>query len=227
MDEAVRSSVIPMAMKLQRLGDEAVLVATTPSPEVRSMLRKGGWSELENHQRLILPGFPGLRRLFLRGNPAGSGSLRLTFEVDEVKSIAPQKVRAGVLWRDTTPEFLRWYLASPARRHHFAGLVDGDGRLSAHVIVAPAAVRKMAAWEVVDISSGSADGEGSVTGLVEALLATLPRRPWLILNRLGTEWRGVRPLKVGRPKPTLFHRSPVNLAVKEKRWQMAEGDLGL
>lgn len=229
MDPSVRSSAIAMAMHLQRSGEKAVLLATTPSLEVRSMLRKGGWVEHPHHERLVLPALPLVRRCFMRPGRAEGNAFRLTWGVQEVAEVAERPLPAGILHRETSVEFLRWYLDSPAREHHFAGWIDSGGTLVAHVIVAPATIRRQGAWEVVD--ARSSDAACPVLGLVEALLGRLPIRPWLILNRLGggvdSEWPTVRPLRVSQPEPTLFFRAPAFLDVAGKVWQMAEGDLGL
>lgn len=225
MAPEVRSSVIAMALCLQRLGEKVVLLTTTPSPEVRLMLEKGGWSVAEDHQRIVVPALRHLRTFFLRGQDDPPEGCRFVTHLDDVHSLKAPELPPDTLSREVSLEHLRWYLGSPAREHHLGAWVDREGVLQAWVVVASSQVRGQPAWEVVE-----SVGNG-VEALTNACLDQLPSRHWLVLNRLSqgraAEWKRVLPLKVGHPALSLFHRAPSTLGAHAKHWQMAEGDLGL
>ena len=230
MDANCRADCIRMAMKFQRLGGDAVLIATTPSPEVRALLGKGGWTPNAAHERWIVPGWPLLRRFFLRAISTEPPGCRFTTDLAAVSQIRRSEPAVGVLGRARSLKILHWYVASPAREHHFAGWVDEKGVLSGYVIVASALVRGGRAWEVVESGPEGFDGR-DLAGLVARLLDELPPRRWLVLNRLGNplepEWEGVRPVHRSSPERTLYFRTPSDMPATAKTWQMTEGDLGL
>jgi hypothetical protein len=163
----------------------------------------------------------------------------VTHEVDEVRRLARAFATGGGIEKWITPAYLRWYAASPAREHRFAGVIDADGCLSTYVMMARTPVQGfLKGWSVVDWFTTEPHDEelrvllSQVLGQPEAfgLCSGAWSRPWLLrLTAVEGDSCGFGVTGWWRSAVTLnhLHRAPLSWGQPPKRWVLAEGDLGL
>ena len=227
VDEEHRQAALPMGLQLNRQGGGAILIDTTPSPAVQKLLQRWGWEERRQIQRRFL------LRFAIRGQqfqlPA---HMRIISDPNEVRMLAATPQCTDIR-RHVTPEYLRWYVGSRWREHHFLGMVDAEGALWAYVIVTPHTIRGVPAWSVVDWHSVRDD---SIE--LGALVARLARRgvgtkgrwwPLVIVTNFPEDdpWQGLPHFHRRSGQACHFHSLPPTYKGQPKRSVLAEGDWGL
>ena len=237
-DGASREAAL-LGRRLQQAGDEVLLVATTGRLDFQEHLLRAGWQMGEAGCRRFIPfGAWGKRWLKVNGAALATGR-RVTGQVDDVRELRRACQSASGIEKWVTPGYLRWYAASPAREHRFAGVVDEAGTLTSYVMVARTPLLGVVdAWSVVDWFTTEAGDEE--LRLLLAEVVTRPGEfglcadgwtgPWLL--RLTTvngdaSLSCVRGWWSSPVRLNHMHRAPASLAGLGKRWVLAEGDLGL
>jgi hypothetical protein len=221
IDEGHRHAALAMIAQYQSHGDQCLLIDTTPSAEVRALLRRKRWSEHVKVTRKFL--LPPLAR---RQLPPESGGLhsgrRIIWNPAEARGVA-QHVTSRPVQKHVTAAALGWYCASPLRRHDFAGVVDSDGRLTSYLIHTPQRVRGVPAATVVDWFTVRPDPSE-----VHFLAASL-RRPLVSVMQFEGQncWGGLPCLHEREVEISHFHRLPQHLEGLPRRLVLAEGDAGL
>ena len=238
VDPGYREAALVLGRRLQQMVGRILIVSTTGRREFQGRLVKRGWVLNTDAVRQFVPCGRAARWLLGSGKPLGE-SLRITGEVDDVRSIQGAAHESKGIEKCLTPEYLRWYRNSPAREHRFAGVVDAEGRLSSFLMLAPSPLAGMLnVWAVVDWFTAAADNE-ELRGLLAAVAEKPERaglcgprrtRPFLLrLTAMADDetWRGVRGLWRAPVTLNHFHCPPEPLRLLPKRCVLAEGDLGL
>ncbi len=230
VEEAHRNASLPMLMKLRRLAECTLMADTTPTPEVQSMLQKIGWTPAKDITRHFVP--LGLFALPFRGKwPGLASGKKLTRDPSEVRSIAANFQRPDRIEKWITPEYLRWFAASPMRRHEFIGVLDASSCLSSYLFLTPKKIRSIPGWMEVDHFTTCDDYSE-----IYALIGEIVRKP----SRLGSErllslasfpgddsWDGA-PILHRRPEQVAHHFSiPEAIKALQKHSVLAEGDWGI
>ncbi len=235
VEEDYRNAALPMGMMLQRQGRAVTMVDTTPSPEVQKLLAHWGWTAHRDVQHsLLMRGVPGdmLANVMSFVAPVLGQTLKIVTDVGRVSSIRPARPRQ-CLQKHVTPEYLRWYLASPMREHHFLGVVGPGGMLSSYVVLCQRVIKGLAAWAVVDWFT-TCKTNVELRALVTWLLTKSPveESPWAPFISLTSfpgddVWQGL-PLAYTREEKVCHHHwLPATLKGMPLRPVLAEGDWGL
>ena len=238
-DGSNREGAMLLGRRLQRVGDEVLLVSTTGRLDFQEHMVRTGWQLGQPGHRSFIPFGRWGKRWLNAGASALAAGRRVTAAVDEVRHLrrACQSGRGIEKW--VTPESLRWYAASPAREHRFFGVVDGEGELTSYVMLARTPVLGLLdGWSMEDWFTTEESGEELRVLLAEVvgqprefgLCADGWMGPWLLrLTTVNgdaslssvTGWLRA-PVRLNH-----LHRVPAALAGLPKRWVLAEGDLGL
>ncbi|MDZ4401624.1 hypothetical protein [Prosthecobacter sp.] len=231
VDEAHRNASLPMLMKFRRMAAETLTADTTPTPKVQALLQRSGWSCLTDIQRRFVP--LGLIQKILqhRSWPLLPSGRRISRDPSEVQRIAASCMSSAGIEKWITPEYLRWFAASPMRRHEFIGVIDASDCLSSYIFITPKRIRGLPAWMEIDHFSVSSDSEE-----LHALVGEIVRNPSLLGNeRLlslaafpgDTSW-DVTPVLHQRTEHVCHcFAIPEALETLPKRTVLAEGDWGL
>lgn len=230
VEEAHRNASLPMLMKLRRLAATTLMADTTPTAEVQVMLQKSGWTPATDITRRFVP--LGLLGLPWRARwPRLAQGRKITRDPGEVKSIAASFQRADRIEKWITPEYLRWFAASPQRRHAFLGVIDAAGCLTSYLFVTPKSIRGIPAWMEIDhFTTGEDFSE------LHALVGELVRNPALLgRERLlslasfpGDAAWDIAPVLHQRPEHVTHHFAiPETFKTLPKHSVLAEGDWGL
>jgi hypothetical protein len=230
-----RHAVVPMGMKIQREGVTCVLVDTTPSPEVQQLLARWGWlARREMTRRLVPRGCIGSALAALTDThpaPLVAG-MEIITDVRRISAVHPARPR-GQLQKHITPDYLRWYMTSPMRKHHFIGAVDQFGMVTSYLTVAPKPLRRVPTWYVKDwFTTRETDAE--LQSLVGWLMKNSPAekgRHWPLIS-LPTffpddPWHGLPFLYSREENLCHCHSLPTPLKNHPFRHVIAEGDWGL
>lgn len=238
VDSRYREASLMLGRRLQHMEGRVLIVSTTGRRDFQDRLVRRGWVLNREAVRQFVPcGW--LARWVAGRAPLLTGGRRITSEVDDVRSLLKGCQTGSGIEKWITPEYLRWYRQSPAREHRFAGVIDGEGRLSSFVMVAPApALGVVNAWTVVDWFTTESTPE-ELQGLLAAVAAKpelvgLCRSRWarpsfIRLTALADDavWAGVRGLWRAPVALNHFHLAPEPQRMLRKRCVLAEGDLGL
>ncbi len=233
--ESHRHAAVPMGLMLQRMGRAAVLVDTTPSPEVQHLLTRWVWSTCTDmRRRLILRGKFGLIQAIVTDTqpaPLATG-LEIITDVRRVSAVHPSRPRRQVQ-KHITPDYLRWYMTSPMREHHFIGAVDASGMLSSYLTVAPKKLRGVPTWYVKDWFTVR-ENDAELQTLIGWLMQNSPadKGAWWPLISLPTflpddPWLGLPILYSREERLCHSHKLPPALDGLPIRRVLAEGDWGL
>lgn len=230
-----RNAALAMGMMLQRQSRSALLVDTTPSPEVQALLHRWGWiSRHQIRRSLIIRGISLARLAGLMNSdllPLTNGR-EITTDLHRVQSIdsaRPQKL----LQKHVTPDYLRWYAASPMREHHFIGIVDAQGQLSSYLMLTPKSVKGVSSWKVMDWFT-TQETNRELLAMVGHLIGKTPADygnwwPFISLAAFLPEdpWTGVSNAYEREEAVNHFYCLPPEFKGQEIRSVMAEGDWGL
>ncbi len=237
VDAEHRNGSMPMLMKMRTLGRTVPLLDTSPRKEVQVMLEKLGFQSVRERSGHVFVLGPLLGRIFGRGRrfPDLVPGRRIVTDPAQVTAIAKPFMSADRLENWTTPEFLRWRIASPLLKLHFIGAVDAAGVLSSYLILAEHVLKGQPAWLMVDWFTTASEGIDEVL----ALIGELSRHPAL----LGGKTRRVLEAAVFEPErqawttaPSLmtlvrpasyYYHTPPSLAECAKRCVLADGDFGM
>jgi hypothetical protein len=233
--EGHRHAALAMGMMLQRQSRSALLVDTTPSPEVQALLHRWGWiSRTRIRRSLVIRGAPlaclaGLMNSDLL--PLGNG-LEITTNLHRVKSIGSARSQK-TLQKHITPDYLRWYAASPMREHHFIGIVDAQGLLSSYMMLTPKSVKGVPSWKIMDWFT-TQETNRELLAMIGHLIGKSPAAhgKWWPLISLAAflpedPWSGVSQAYQREETVNHFYCLPPDLKGQEIRSVMAEGDWGL
>jgi len=230
VEEAHRNASLPMLMKLRRLAATTLMADTTPTPEVQVMLQKSGWTPATDITRRFVPlglfGLPSRARW-----PRLAQGKKITRDPAEVQRIAASFQRADCIEKWITPDYLRWFAASPQRRHAFLGVIDAAGCLTSYLFVTPKSIRGIPAWMEIDHFTTSED-VSELHALVGELVrnpALLGREPLLSLASFpGDAAWDAAPVLHQRPEQVTHHFAiPEAFKTLPKHSVLAEGDWGL
>lgn len=233
--EGHRHAALPMGLMLQRQGRDLLLVDTTPSPEVQALLSRWGWTaRMQVRRSLVVRGisaamFAGVMNTNLTKLEPG---WEVTTDVRRVRHICPGHSK-GCVQKHITPEYLRWYVASPMRQHHFVGIVDQDGMLSSYLILIAKPIRGVPTWKVMDwFSTGATNQELRV--LIGWLMDHSPGEHgnwWPFISLVAflpdDPWQGLPQIYERDERISHFCWLPPSLKGQPLRQVMAEGDWGL
>lgn len=235
VEEAHRNAALPMGMMLQRQGRALTMVDTTPSPEVQKLLAHWGWTaRMDVRHSLLMRGTAGemLATVMTFDAPELGSALKIITDVTRVSSIRAARPRQCVQ-KHITPEYLRWYLASPMRDHHFIGVVGPGGMLSSYLVVCQRSIKGLSAWTVVDwftTSKTNVELHALVTWLMNhSPVEEAAWAPFISLTSFPGEdlWQGL-PLAYTRDEKVCHHHwLPPSLKGMPLRPVLAEGDWGL
>lgn len=231
IDAPHRNASLPMFMKLRRLGEQHLVVDTTPTPEVQQLMRRGGWTACrEVRKHFLAHGWAG-RALYGGCLPQLAAGLRVTRDAGQVRRVAASCRSGEGIEKWVTPESLRWFAASPMRRHEFVGVVDGDGCLTSHMMLTPTRVRGVPAWLAVDHFT-TRPGAEELHALVGAVVrgAAPGGARWLLslASFPGDDtWENLRPLHARDEHLCHHFLVPKALSHLKKHSVLAEGDWGL
>lgn len=230
-----RHAALAMGMMLQRQSRSTLLVDTTPSPEVQLLLHRWGWTSRTKIRRsLIIRGISSLRLAgLMKSDELGLTKGReITTDLHRVHSLdskRPQKL----LQKHVTPEYLRWYAASPMREHHFIGVIDAQGRLSSYLMLTPKSVRGLSSWTVVDWFT-TQETNLELLAMVSHLIGKTPAThgkwwPFISLATFLPEdpWADVTHTYQREEAVNHFYCLPPKFKGQNIRSVMAEGDWGL
>ncbi|MDB6116792.1 MAG: hypothetical protein JWO08_573 [Verrucomicrobiaceae bacterium] len=231
-----RSGSLPMLVKMRGLGRKMPLLDTTPNKQVQEMLDKLGFRSVhQRHGHIFVLG-PLLGKLLGRGRsfPRLATGQRLITDPAQVTAIAKPYMSADRLESWTTPEFLRWRLASPLIKLRFIGAVDADGVLSSYLILAEHVLKGQPAWLMVDwFTTGDSIEE------VLALIGELSRQPALFghpTRRLleaaifppeQESWSTAPSLMTLHRPASYYYLTPPSFEQCVKRCVVADGDYGM
>ena len=230
-----RNAALAMGMMLQRQSSSALLVDTTPSPEVQKLLHRWGWtSRTQIRRSLIIRGIS-LARLAGLINSNGltlPNGREITTDLHRVHSMDSTRSQK-FLQKHVTPDYLRWYAASPMREHHFIGIVDAQGRLSSYLMLTQKFVKGLSSWTVVDWFT-TQETNRELLAMVGHLIRKSPAThgkwwPFISLAAFPHEdpWAGVSYAYQREEAVNHFYSLPNEFKNHEIRSVMAEGDWGL
>ena len=225
IDETHRNQSLPMLMQLRRLGQDHLLMDTTPTADVQKLLSRTGWTALSSMtRRLVLASF--LRARW----PAIPPHLQFITDPAAVTSVAPASDCEGRVTKCFTPDYLRWYAGSVMRTHRFAGLVDAAGCVQAFVFLTPVKIKGLPAMQEVD--HYAADGGALLLPLMGEVLRCrelLGRRLLAGLNSFDGDaaWDAAPSVLTRNVSSSHFAFLPPSLRSLQKITVMAEGDWGL
>lgn len=232
VDPAHQAAAVKMFLSLRETMQDHVIVHSTALPRIQTaLLRLGAKGETEVTCHYVVLGRLG--RLHGRHRwPSLDRSVRLVTSLDEVTRIERPYQRADRLEKWTSLESLRWYLASPMRRHRFVGAVDAAGVLTSFLMLAERCRRGVSTWDVVEAFSTREDYDE-----VLALVGCLVRSPELLPGhkRLLTvtdfenepAYAHMPALARRREKVCHYFLIPPAFRNVSKHTVLAEGDLGL
>ncbi len=225
IDDVHRNQGLPMLMQLRRLGQQHLLMDTTPTADVQKLLAHTGWTAINPvTRRVVLAG--GLRAWW----PEVPPSLRFITDPTEVKDVAGPKDPGSQLIKRFTPDSLCWYARSVMRKHLFAGLVDAAGSLQALVFLTPGKIRGLPALQEVD--HFAADGGALLLPLMGKVLVCRDLLGCHMIVGLNSfegdaAWSGARSVLTQTITSSHFGFIPQGLRHLRKLTVMAEGDWGL
>ncbi|MBE7494162.1 MAG: hypothetical protein HS117_04415 [Verrucomicrobiaceae bacterium] len=230
VDEAHRNASLSMLMKMRRLAATTLLVDTTPTPDVQVMLQKSGWTPATSITRRFVP--LGLAGLPWRGKwPRLSAGQKITRDPAEVRFIAASFQKPDRIEKWVTLEYLRWFAASPMRRHEFIGAIDSVGCLTSYLFVTPKAIRGIPGWMEIDhfTTRGDSSELHALVGEIARDPALLGREHLLSLASFpGDSSWDTAPVLHRREEQVTHHFSiPAALKTISKHSVLAEGDWGL
>ena len=236
VEEAHRHAALPMGMMLQRQGRERVMVDTTPSPEVQKLLAHWGWTaRMDIRRSLLMRGIAGsmLASVMSFEPPSLAPGAEIITDLRRVTSVSSARpVRC--LQKHVTPEYLRWYLRSPMRDHHFVGVIHPGGILSSYLMVCQRPVKGLPSWAVVDWFT-TCENLAELHALVAWLMDHTPTAqegawwPFISLTSFPGDdpWQGL-PLTYSRDEKICHHHwQPPALRDIPLRPVLAEGDWGI
>jgi hypothetical protein len=233
--EGHRHAALPMGMMLQRQGRDLLLVDTTPSPEVQALLTRWGWTpRMQVRRSLVVRGIPAaLFAGVMNADLTKLGPEReVTTDVRRVRHISPGLAK-GFVQKHITPEYLRWYAASPMRQHHFVGIVDQEGGLSSYVMLIAKPIRGVPTWKVMDWFT-TLETNHELRLLIGWLIRHSPADhgnwwPFISLAAFLPDdpWQGVPQFYQREERISHFCWLPPALKDQPLRQVMAEGDWGL
>lgn len=233
--EGHRHAALPMGLMLQRQGRDLMLVDTTPSAEVQALLKRWGWTpRLAVRRSLVFRGI--FAALFNGSMHPQIGDLEagkeVTRDIRRVRRISPSAANSCVQ-KHITPDYLRWYLASPMRQHHFVGIVDQEGVLSSYVTLISKPMRSVPTWKVMDWFTSSSTNQ-ELRLLIGWLMSHSPAEhgnwwPFLSLAAFlpDNPWLGIPQMYEREERINHFYWLPPALKGQPHRQVMAEGDWGL
>ncbi|MCX6853585.1 MAG: hypothetical protein NTV80_01620 [Verrucomicrobia bacterium] len=235
VDPEHRKGAVQILLKMRALATEVIVTHTTAIPKLRETLAHMGARAEVQVKRFLFP--TGRQASFLRMHdswPQLGPHLRLTQNLDAVKSIAPLSRTQDKIEKWICPESLRWQMSTPMYAFNFMGAVDADGALHAFLILQnrPRTFRLLQAWDVVEAWTAHEHPDQ-----IHALLGCLVRRPSLLspnLNWLTAATFPGDPTWTAAPhlisrKQTVCHYFMLPEALRDlpKHTVMAEGDLVL
>lgn len=231
VDEPHRNQSLPMLMKLRPIWANTLICDTTPIPEVQALLKRFHWVGCPNIQRhFVALGMPG--KILRRGNwPQLSSEVRLTRDPNEVRAISCPFANSAGIEKWITPEYLRWFVKGPMRRHEFVGAIDSQGCLSSYLFLTPKRIRGVPAWMESDHFTTRDTLEE-----LHALVGDLVRQPGLVgSERLlslasfpgDSTWDQIPALHRRTEYLRHFFYIPEEYRSLPKRTVIAEGDWGL
>lgn len=232
VDERYSKMAAKMFLNQREVMKRCVIVHSTPLPRIQtSLLKLGGRCQTQVTCHYIALGklacFNGLQSWPLLGP-----QMQVVTSLDEVKSVAQPYQYADRLEKWTTVESLRWYCASPMRKHHFLGVVDMTGVLSTFLLIVARRRRGIATWDVVEAFT-TKDKEKELQALLGVLVHDpdmLPgRKRLLTVTDFGDDPGLARIPALIRRKEQVCHffLLPEELRDVPKHTVLAEGDLGL
>ncbi len=239
VDPRHRQSALMLARRLGKLEGQVLIVSTTSRRDFQARLARRGWVLNDKAVRRFIP--CGLLARFLLGSPPPlHPGKRVITDIAEARSLTRPFQKQGSIEKWITLDYLRWYLHSPAREHHFAGVVDESGQLTSFLILAPAPLYRLSGvWSVVDWFTTENDHNELRALLAAVTQSTIwrrtgatatPRPPWLIrLVSLQADpaWSQLRSLTRARVTLNHLHAAPSSCTTLPKHCVPAEGDLGL
>jgi hypothetical protein len=230
-----RNAALAMGMMLQRQNRSALLVDTTPSPEVQALLNRWGWiSQTKIRRSLVIRGtslacLAGLRNPDLL--PLSNGR-EITTDLSRVQSICASRPQKA-LQKHITPDYLRWYSQSPMREHHFIGVVDTEGQLSSYLMLTPKPIKGVSSWKVMDWFT-TQETNRELLAMLGHLIGKSPANhgnwwPFISLAAFSPQdlWAGVPQAYQREESVQHFYCLPPEYKGQEIRSVMAEGDWGL
>jgi len=230
-----RNAALAMGLMLQRQSNSALLVDTTPSPEVQTLLHRWDWtSRTQIRRSLIIRGISlaGLTGLINSNGLTLPNGREITTDLCRVHSIdstRPQKF----LQKHVTPDYLRWFAASPMREHHFIGIVNAQDSLSSYLMLSPKFVKGLSSWTVVDWFT-TQETNRELLVMVDHLIRKSPAIhgkwwPFISLAAFLPEdpWAGVSYAYQREEAVNHFYSLPPEFKGQNIRSVMAEGDWGL
>lgn len=148
-----------MFLTQRELMKEYVIVHATASPRIReALLKLGARAETQITCHYLALGklacFNGLQRW-----PNLDSARRIITDLAQVSALAQPYRDATRLEKWVTVEALKWYQASPMRRHHFVGVVDAAGVLSSYLFITPRRRKGLPAWDVVETFTAHEDSQ--------------------------------------------------------------------
>lgn len=231
VDEKHRNASLPMLMKLKRLAGSRIIADTTPTPAVKELLQRSGWSCLTDiHRRFVPLGL--LSRLLASPAWPSLPSRRLVIRDPAlVREIGTPSSSSTGVQKWITPDYLRWFAASPMRKHEFIGVIDDAGCLSSYLFLASKRVRGIPAWMEIDhFTTDSKNDE------LHALVGEIVRRPAQFGNKRLLSLASFPDDRTWEGCPALHERTehvchcfaiPGHLQSLAKQTVLAEGDWGL
>lgn len=239
VDPRHRASAILLGRCLLRLQGRVFIISTTGRKEFQARMARRGWVLQATARRRFVP-CGAAARWWLGPTPPLPPGARLVTSLEEVSGLARPFQRGRGIEKWNTLEALRWYLASPARPHRFAGVVEANGVLTAYLVLTPAPVLgALHAWSVVDWFQAEPERDETLRALLARVAAApeqagLTRRwglPPLLLRLTALEddptWARVRGLLDAPVRLNHLHLAPATWPSYPKRCVLAEGDLGL
>jgi hypothetical protein len=231
--DAAHSNAAALMFLQQREAAYNYLIAhTTPNPRVQQALIKMG---ARAEQRVTRHFFAAGAASWLHGRswwPALPPEKKLTTDPGEVTAVVRSYQDPARVEKWITPDYLRWFCCSRARKHHFVGLIDGEGILSSCLLVTAGQVKGLRSWDVIDAFTTAADNSE-----LHALMGHLVKEPGLLPDSAllvtarsfpgDTVWDRTPALLRREQQVCHFFLLPPDLRDAPKHTVMAEGDLGL
>jgi len=233
--EEHRNAALPMGMMLHRQGRNALLVDTTPSPEVQQLLQRWGWQSRPQIRRsLVLRGVLGrwLARLMDATLPDLPAKCQLVTDVSLIQKIHLARPGKSVQ-KHITPEYLRWYAASPMREHYFVGVVDAEGALTSYVMLTPKPIKGIPTWKVMDWFT-TLETSAELAAIIGSIAKHCPvgrGRFWPLISVASflpdDPWQAVPEIYTRNERVSHHYWLPQAMDGQVIRPVMAEGDWGL